>query len=81
MATFSTGIGQIYNYEPLSESEMANRLRLIYQLIHERQDARLTKNYVQADLLRNALEGLGVEVIDSPITEGYSWRMSASTRL
>ena len=46
--------------------------RKIDALVQEREEARANKNYDRADALRDELDEMGIEVMDSP--EGTTWR-------
>lgn len=60
--------------ESASESESELVSPLVNLLIKLRNKARENKNWQEADLIRDQLEEIGIEVIDSP--HGTEWEIN-----
>ncbi len=60
------------NAQPAAEADASLEGKLIETLINLRQEARASKNYAQADALRNTLTGLGIVLEDTP--QGVRWK-------
>jgi cysteinyl-tRNA synthetase len=67
-----------YEERPGATEEQASSEfeRQVEQLIEERAEARAGGNYERADQIRDQLEAMGVEVMDTP--EGTEWRRTIS---
>jgi len=68
---------QLDKVEQILEEEARQKIdvKLVEQLIKEREDARKSKNWAKSDEIRDRLSEMGVEVRDS--AEGTFWRMKS----
>ena len=62
------------NYKKLIKDKVANDVNIneIELMIEERNQARLDKNWKEADLIRDKLFELGIEITDT--SEGTTWK-------
>lgn len=67
-------LGIEFNLESAKKSESELVSPLVNLLINLRNEARENKNWQKADLIRNKLDKIGIEVIDSP--HGTEWEIN-----